>query len=107
MRAATHRNMDRYDTGLLESRVRTGAWRYRLGVRTRGSQPRDRGSIPRTATTKGATYVRPSGVNLSGPASTSQQQLPAVLNVLLRQLLTPTVDVPRSLLLDSLSVKAQ
>ena len=26
------------------------AWRYRLGVRTRGSQPRDRGSIPRTAT---------------------------------------------------------
>ena len=25
-------------------------WRYRLGVRTRGSQPRDRGSNPRTAT---------------------------------------------------------
>ena len=24
--------------------------RYRLGVRIRGSQPRDRGSIPRTAT---------------------------------------------------------
>ncbi len=26
------------------------SWRYRLGVRTRGSQPRDRGSNPRTAT---------------------------------------------------------
>ena len=25
-------------------------WRYRLGVRIRGSHPRDRGSIPRTAT---------------------------------------------------------
>jgi hypothetical protein len=33
---------------LLELQVLTG--RYRLGVRTRGSQPRDRGSNPRTAT---------------------------------------------------------
>jgi hypothetical protein len=32
-----------------------------------GSQPSNRGSIPRTA-----TNVRPSGVNLSGPASTSR-----------------------------------
>ena len=30
--------------------VQSGEWRYRLGVRTRGSQPRDRGSNPRTAT---------------------------------------------------------
>src|SRR5207244_3348544 len=37
-------------TSLLISGVLTGAWRYRLGVRTRGSQPRDRGSNPRTAT---------------------------------------------------------
>jgi hypothetical protein len=31
--------------------VTLGGRRYRLGVRTRGSQPRDRGSNPRTATT--------------------------------------------------------
>src|SRR5207247_8508733 len=29
----------------------TEAWRYRLGVRTDGSQPSDRGSNPRSATT--------------------------------------------------------
>ena len=37
-------------TSLLKSEVLIDEWRYRLGVRTRGSQPRDRGSIPRTAT---------------------------------------------------------
>ena len=35
---------------MLTLEVPIGAGRYRLGVRTRGSQPRDRGSIPRTAT---------------------------------------------------------
>jgi hypothetical protein len=34
----------------VELMVQPGEWRYRLGVRTRGSQPRDRGSNPRTAT---------------------------------------------------------
>src|SRR5439155_2878005 len=38
------------NTSLLTYGIRRGEWRYRLGVRTRGSQPRDRGSIPRTAT---------------------------------------------------------
>src|SRR5581483_1963639 len=37
------------DRANLEVRFRLG--RYRLGVRTRGSQPRDRGSNPRTAKT--------------------------------------------------------
>src|SRR5262245_8477226 len=37
------------DTSLVRSTIPT-AGRYRLGVRTRGSQPRDRGSNPRTAT---------------------------------------------------------
>ena len=48
----SQRSMDSHHTSLLGSRVpiRPGR-RYRLGVRTRGSQPRDRGSIPRTATT--------------------------------------------------------
>src|SRR6187399_3266921 len=35
---------------MLVSVVPVDECRYRLGVRTRGSQPRDRGSIPRTAT---------------------------------------------------------
>ena len=39
-----------HHTSLVKSEVPDGEWRYRLGVRTRGSQPRDRGSIPRTAT---------------------------------------------------------
>ena len=39
-----------HHTSLVKYEVRDGEWRYRLGVRTRGSQPRDRGSIPRTAT---------------------------------------------------------
>ena len=42
--------IDGRSRALLRSGVPAGAWRYRLGVRTRGSQPRDRGSIPRTAT---------------------------------------------------------
>ena len=36
--------------GRLQFLVRAPARRYRLGVRTRGSQPRDRGSNPRTGT---------------------------------------------------------
>src|SRR5207344_1600098 len=39
-----------HHTSLVKCEVRGSEWRYRLGVRTRGSQPRDRGSIPRTAT---------------------------------------------------------
>src|SRR5205807_3331623 len=46
-----------HSTSLITSRVPTGGWRYRLGVRTRGSQPRDRGSNPRTAT---RSYTFPS-----------------------------------------------
>ena len=33
-------------------------WRYRLGVRTDGSQPSDRGSIPRSATTSYSKLTR-------------------------------------------------
>lgn len=44
------RFVDPFAGRLLESDVLVDPWRYRLGVRMRGSQPRDRGSIPRTAT---------------------------------------------------------
>ena len=37
-------------TSLVKCEVRDGEWRYRLTVRTDGSQPLNRGSIPRTAT---------------------------------------------------------
>src|SRR5439155_5743417 len=77
------------DTSLLTFQGRSDTRRYRLTVRTDGSQPSNRGSIPRTATINGATsaipakiapndsapsnrYVRSSGVNLSGPASISR-----------------------------------
>ena len=39
-----------HHTSLLKFEVRDGEWRYRLTVRTDGSQPSNRGSIPRTAT---------------------------------------------------------
>ena len=39
-----------HHTSLIKSGVRDGEWRYRLRVRTDGSQPSNRGSIPRTAT---------------------------------------------------------
>src|SRR4051795_4259421 len=47
---ASHRNMDTMIRGLLILVVPKRQGRYRLGVRTRGSQPRDRGSNPRTGT---------------------------------------------------------
>src|SRR5262245_44153701 len=47
---ASHRNMDTMIRGLLVLVVPKRQGRYRLGVRTRGSQPRDRGSNPRTGT---------------------------------------------------------
>src|SRR6185295_4976407 len=39
-----------HHTSLIKSKVRSSEWRYRLTVRTDGSQPSNRGSIPRTAT---------------------------------------------------------
>ncbi len=43
-------SVDGQGRGWLQFVVRAPVCRYRLGVRTRGSQPRDRGSIPRTGT---------------------------------------------------------
>src|SRR5205085_9796929 len=48
--------MDRLYQSLLKYEVRSGEWRYRLTVRTDGSQPSNRGSIPRTAT---MTHISP------------------------------------------------
>src|SRR5438094_9142316 len=42
----------------IESSYRQTKSRYRLGVRTRGSQPRDRGSNPRTGTTLPSRLTR-------------------------------------------------
>ena len=41
---------DRRPKAVIISMVPDRSCRYRLGVRTRGSQPRDRGSNPRTGT---------------------------------------------------------
>src|SRR5438105_14678287 len=42
--------VDAAKTRALQLEVPAGVWRYRLTVRTDGSQPSNRGSIPRTAT---------------------------------------------------------
>src|SRR5436309_6757914 len=51
--------MDSIIQSLVNSRFPTNERRYRLGVRTRGSQPRDRGSNPRTATRLVVRPTRP------------------------------------------------
>src|SRR6476620_6716521 len=95
--------------------------RYRLGVRTRGSQPRDRGSNPRTGTRNVATPAtpamrRPTEVPLKAvgtplwrqPERSCEhfpQELTAVRGVLCEHA-PPVVEVALHIVLDGAAIEA-
>src|SRR5207245_3676051 len=60
MGCSSQRLVDRRRSSPLECKVPSGEWRYRLTVRTDGSQPSNRGSIPRTATMNHISPLVPS-----------------------------------------------
>ena len=71
-----HRSVDRLRGSRLQYKFRSGEGRYRLTVRTDGSQPSNRGSIPRTATIRVGQATTPAAIVPSPASPTTRPDRP-------------------------------